>query len=77
MFLKYNELTRVQGTGTQAGDPVELEAIAKTFGMSRDSNILVGSAKSNVSKRILMNVRPSLKHGCRLVIWKLLLAWQV
>ncbi|KAI3320950.1 type I polyketide synthase [Xylariaceae sp. AK1471] len=37
-------------TGTLAGDPVEAEAIAKTFGTSRESHdpIIVGSVKTNI-----------------------------
>ncbi|KAE8384250.1 putative polyketide synthase [Aspergillus alliaceus] len=37
-------------TGTAAGDPVEAEAIARTFGKARQANdkVLVGSVKTNV-----------------------------
>lgn len=37
-------------TGTLAGDPVEAEALARTFGRSRDAHdpVLVGSVKTNV-----------------------------
>lgn len=38
------------GTGTKAGDPLELEAISKTLGTARPSNqkLVVGSVKSNI-----------------------------
>lgn len=38
------------GTGTAAGDPVEAEAIARTFAINRahDNPLLVGSVKTNV-----------------------------
>lgn len=37
-------------TGTAAGDPIEAEAIARTFGKSREAHdpIIVGSVKTNV-----------------------------
>jgi len=37
-------------TGTAAGDPIEAEALARTFGKSRDVDdpIFVGSVKTNV-----------------------------
>lgn len=37
-------------TGTAAGDPIEAEALAQTFGKSRDIDdpIFVGSVKTNV-----------------------------
>jgi acyl transferase domain-containing protein len=43
--LQYIE---AHGTGTQAGDPVELHAIAQLMGQSRRSPVLVGSAKTNI-----------------------------
>lgn len=38
------------GTGTQVGDTIEAEALAKTFGSSREENdpIIVGSVKTNI-----------------------------
>lgn len=37
-------------TGTAAGDPIEAEALAQTFGKSRDADdpVFVGSVKTNV-----------------------------
>lgn len=41
-----------QGTGTELGDPTELEGIASTLGSGRTPNspLWVGSVKSNVKK---------------------------
>lgn len=44
-----------QGTGTKAGDPVEVKAIHDTIGVARQDDsyetpLLVGSVKPNVSR---------------------------
>jgi zearalenone synthase (highly reducing iterative type I polyketide synthase) len=44
----------VQGTGTQAGDLAEMQALGETIGLSRssDSKLMVGSVKTNVSRLV-------------------------
>lgn len=37
-----------QGTGTQAGDPLEARAIAETLGKDRTTDLYVGSVKTNI-----------------------------
>lgn len=37
------------GTGTGVGDPVEIQALGRTFGSARrDRKVLIGSVKSNI-----------------------------
>ncbi|KAE9379717.1 polyketide synthase [Stipitochalara longipes BDJ] len=36
------------GTGTQTGDPLEMEAVSEVFGPDRNSDIFVGSVKTNI-----------------------------
>lgn len=44
-------MTFEQGTGTKAGDPVELHALSKAIAVhdKQSQNLFVGSAKPNVS----------------------------
>lgn len=46
-----NILHYIKGTGTAAGDPLELGAVARTISQTRksDDKLYVGSVKSNVS----------------------------
>lgn len=47
---RFTNYVECHGTGTQAGDPVELAAISKVFSPTRDSSnpLLVGSVKTNI-----------------------------
>jgi acyl transferase domain-containing protein len=44
------EFAEAHGTGTQAGDPTETEALAKVFGVGRSADfpLRIGSIKTNV-----------------------------
>ena len=47
---KFTAYVECHGTGTQAGDPVELSALSKVFSLDRNKSnpLLVGSVKTNV-----------------------------
>lgn len=36
------------GTGTPVGDPIEVEAVSRTFGRNKSNRMLIGSVKSNL-----------------------------
>ena len=45
-FADFESMT--QGTGTRAGDPIEVEALSRVFKRTSDNPLLIGSIKTNV-----------------------------
>ncbi|KAF1988946.1 hypothetical protein K402DRAFT_461387 [Aulographum hederae CBS 113979] len=45
---KDTQYVETHGTGTQAGDPLEAQALSQTFGVNREDDVIVGSLKTNV-----------------------------
>lgn len=42
------DFVEAHGTGTSLGDPIEVHAIAATYGQNRDKPLILGSAKTNI-----------------------------